>query len=476
MLFNSGDFFFFFILVYLLYVNLPHRGQNILLLIASYFFYGYWDVRFLGLIFISTVVDYVAGITIHEHNQQGNPKKAKTWMLISVMVNLGILGTFKYFNFFAESLTDFAQLFGWEISYTTLNIILPAGISFYTFQTMSYSLDIYRGQMKPTRHFFDFALFVSFFPQLMAGPIERAKRLLPQIQKARVITSEYLAEGGWLILWGLFKKVFIADNLAPYSFWNVVNTSSPTSGDLYIGIIAFSVQFYCDFSGYSDMARGLAYVMGFKLTLNFNLPFTATNPAAFWQKWHITLSSWLRDYVYAPIVRSRLIDGNKFMALVLTMAIAGFWHGAGWQFIVWGALWGIAMHLYRLSIPALNVIKEKHPLAPKLLGFLGAVYSVHIWMLVGQFFVTSGIAHGWSNIWIIFSDWTSSPYTLADLNALIYYIWPLVLMQAAQYYYKDLLVVFRLPYVLRLGVYSLLLFLLFTSGAEGGAEFIYFQF
>ena len=476
MLFNSGDFFFFFIAVYLLYVRLPHRGQNILLLIASYFFYGYWDVRFLLLIFISTIVDYTSGIIIYEHKQNQNDKLAKRWMLLSVFVNLGILGTFKYFNFFAESLYDFAQIFGWEISYTTMNIVLPAGISFYTFQTMSYSLDIYKGSLKPTRHFFDFALFVSFFPQLMAGPIERAKRLLPQIQKARVITSEYLAQGGWLILWGVFKKVFIADNLAPYSYWNVVTSSSPTSGDLYVGIIAFSVQFYCDFSGYSDMARGLAYMMGFKLTLNFNLPFMATNPAAFWQKWHITLSSWLRDYVYAPIVRSRLLKGQRSIALILTMSIAGFWHGAGWQFILWGTLWGLAMIGYRESLPVIGYLKKKGPQVSALLGVGGAIFSVHTWMLVGQFFVTPSIYMGWSNIVTIFTDWTASSYTLLDLKAVLYYIWPLLFMQFAQFKSKDLYIILKWPYMVRLSVYSLILFLLITSGAEGGAEFIYFQF
>jgi len=476
MLFNSGDFFFFFIVVYLLYIRLPHRGQNTLLLIASYFFYGYWNVRFLILIFISTIVDYTAGLTIYHNKLKNNEKAAKRWMILSVLVNLGILGTFKYFNFFAESLTDLAQLFGWTLSYTTLNIVLPAGISFYTFQTMSYSLDIYKGNLKPTRHFFDFALFVSFFPQLMAGPIERAKRLLPQIQKQRIITSQYLAEGGWLILWGVFKKVYIADNLAPYSYWGVVTTQSEVGLDLIVSSIAFTTQFYCDFSGYSDMARGLAFLMGFKLTLNFNLPFTATNPSAFWQKWHITLSSWLRDYCYAPLVRSRLLAGNKSIALILTMAIVGLWHGAGWKFVLWGALWGIGMIVYRFSLPALSYIKKQGKFASNILGVAGALLTIPTWILAGQFFVTPSIQRGWDNIVLMFTDWSISSYTILDFKTVIYYIWPLVLMQIAQFYTKNLNVVLTLPYLIRLSVYSLLLFLLITSGAEGGAEFIYFQF
>ena len=476
MLFNSGDFFFFFIVVYLLYVKLPHRGQNILLLVASYFFYGYWDVRFLALIFISTIVDYTAGLVIHRHKLSHNEKLAKRWMLLSVAVNLGILGTFKYFNFFAESFTDFAHLFGWEVSYTTLKIILPAGISFYTFQTMSYSLDIYRGSLKPTKHFFDFALFVSFFPQLMAGPIERARRLLPQIQKPRVITSQYLTEGSWLILWGVFKKVFIADNLAPLSYWSVISTQSDAAGDLYVGMLAFAAQFYCDFSGYSDMARGLAFVMGFKLTLNFNLPYFATNPAAFWQRWHITLSSWLRDYCYGPIVKSRLIAGNKSLALILTMAIAGFWHGAGWRFILWGGLWGSAMIAYRFLIPTISHFKKKGKWVSNILGISGAMFTVSLWMLVGLIFVTPEIPDALNSITLLFTDWSTSAHTLVDLKTVLYYIWPLVLMQIAQFYSKNLYVVLTWPYLIRLSVYSMLLFLLITSGAEGGAEFIYFQF
>ncbi len=476
MLFNSGQFFFFFIAVYLLYLKLPHRWQNITLLVASYIFYGAWDVRFLILIFVSTVVDYSAGILIYENQESNRIQAAKRWMILSVVVNLGILGFFKYFNFFAENFTDFVHIFGWQVSNPTLQIILPAGISFYTFQTMSYSLDIYRGQLKPTRHFFDFALFVSFFPQLMAGPIERARRLLPQVMKPRHITSEMITEGGWLILWGVFKKVFIADNLAPYTFWSDTMTMSPTAGDIYVGSLAFLLQFYCDFSGYSDMARGLASLMGFKLTLNFNLPYFSTNPSAFWGRWHITLSSWLRDYCYAPLVNSRLLNGNKTMALLLTMTISGFWHGAGWKFIIWGTLWGSAIVVYRYMIPFLNILKKKSLTINNIIGVLGAIFTLHLWILVGQLFIVPETLAGFKNIWILLTDWSFSSYTLRDLLTVFYYAWPLILMQLAQFFSKDLLVIFTWPYPVRLGIYTLLLFLLMTSGAEGGAEFIYFQF
>ncbi|NQV49067.1 MAG: MBOAT family protein [Candidatus Marinimicrobia bacterium] len=476
MLFNSGQFFFFFIAVYLLYVKLPHRGQNILLLLASYIFYGAWDVRFLILIFISTVVDYSAGILIHEKQEANDIRASKRWMILSVVVNLGILGFFKYFNFFTESFADFINLFGWQVSSPVLQIILPAGISFYTFQTMSYSLDIYRGQLKPTRHFFDFALFVSFFPQLMAGPIERAKRLLPQIQKNRIISASNVTEGAWLILWGLFKKVYIADNLAPYAYWSTTLANGDTAGDLYLSGMAFVLQFYCDFSGYSDMARGLASMMGFKLSVNFNLPYFATNPSVFWQKWHITLSSWLRDYLYGPLLRSRLIDGNKTIALILTMAIAGFWHGADWRFILWGTLWGFTIYIYRLMIPYITKYKRRSQTTANILGVLGAITTLHLWMIVGQFFITPAVPVGFRSIMIILFDGSISSHTIIDLKTILFYAWPLILMQIAQFYTKNLNVIFSWPYPVRITIYGILLFLLMTRGAEGGAEFIYFQF
>lgn len=476
MLFNSGQFLFFFIGVYLLYTRLGHRGQNTLLLIASYIFYGAWDVRFLILIFISTVVDYTAGILIHERRQAGRIDSAKRWMILSVVVNLGILGFFKYFNFFADNLVALAQVFGWYISPTTLNIILPAGISFYTFQTMSYSLDIFRGKMKPTRQFFDFALFVAFFPQLMAGPIERAKRLLPQIESPRTIQREQVMEGTWLFFWGVFKKVFIADNLAPYSFWSSAMGMSPTAADIYLGSLAFILQFYCDFSGYSDMARGLASVMGFKLSLNFNLPYFSTNPSVFWSRWHITLSSWLRDYVYAPIVKGKYLNGNKTMALLLTMGISGFWHGADWKFILWGALWGATIYVYRKMIPTIAILRAKGDVWRIFLGIGGAIITLNLWIFLSPLFTSPTLGDGLSNMWIIISDGSTSNYTSKDALTVLYYLWPLVLMQIAQFYTKDHLIIFKVPYPIRIVIYSGLALLLMTSGAEGGAEFLYFQF
>ncbi len=476
MLFNSGEFFFFFIAVYLLYLILPHRGQNILLLLGSYFFYGYWDWRFLGLIFISTIVDYSAGLSIQSARDTGKDRIAKRWLILSIIVNLGILGFFKYFNYFADSFVSVVSLFGWQPSYITLKIILPVGISFYTFQTMSYTIDVYRGIMKPTRHFFDFALFVSFFPQLMAGPIERARRLLPQIQKKRNITYNHLSEGGWLLFWGLFKKVFIADSLAPYSLWGVTFQQSPTGVDIYIASFAFIIQFYCDFSGYSDMARGLASLMGFKLSLNFNLPYFATNPAQLWQKWHITLSNWFRDYCYGPLRQVFKGRFSREYALVITMALVGLWHGASWRFVCWGFSWGVMMFIYRVIQPYLNRLIKKYHRFNFLFAFFGIIFIVNVWILLGQFFVALDFSHAIGAIKIILTNWSYSENSLKDLIAVLYFTWPLILIQLSQYFSKNLDVVRTWPIPVRFALYIVLFFLLTTSGAEGGAEFIYFQF
>ena len=269
MLFNSLEFAIFFPLVLGLYVCFRRRGQNLLLLAASYLFYGWWDWRFLSLIFVSTVVDYFCGRAIGATTE---PKRRKRWLWLSVGVNLGILGFFKYFDFFASSLTDLLSLVGMRANPGTLNILLPVGISFYTFQTMGYTIDVYRGRMEPRRNFLDFALFVSFFPQLVAGPIERARVLLPQIENPRRITFAGLSDGVYLIAWGLFKKIFIADNLARYVD-PVFTDAGPVQGAaVLLAVYAFAFQIYCDFSGYSDIARGCAKCLGFELMVNFNLP------------------------------------------------------------------------------------------------------------------------------------------------------------------------------------------------------------
>ena len=339
MLFNSLEFLIFLPTVFLLYwfvfqKNL--RVQNLLLLISSYVFYGWWDYRFLSLIFLSTIVDYFVGLKIHDSDDK-NKKKSFLW--ISIIFNLGLLGFFKYFNFFIDSWVDLLGAIGYEQKSTwSLNVILPVGISFYTFQTMSYSLDIYHGKLKPTKDFISFASFVSFFPQLVAGPIERASNLLPQILNSRIFKYEQGVKGLRLILYGMFKKVVIADSLAPQVDTIFENYATLNGGVLLLGLIYFSFQIYCDFSGYSDIAIGTSKLFGFELMSNFKFPYFSRDIGEFWRRWHISLSTWFRDYLYIPLGGSK---GGKWLSIrniFIIFIVSGFWHGANWTFIMWGLI------------------------------------------------------------------------------------------------------------------------------------------
>lgn len=337
MLFNSIEFLIFLPSVFILYwfvFNKNLKLQNTLILISSYLFYGWWDYRFLCLIFVSTIVDYFAGINIS--NQNSNHKR-KLFLWFSIVFNLGILGFFKYYNFFIDSWLELLSSFGYEIkSIYTLNIILPVGISFYTFQTMSYTIDIYRGQLKPTRDFISFASFVSFFPQLVAGPIERAKNLLPQILGRREFQYKQGIQGLRLILWGMFKKVVIADSLAPTVNKIFRDYELLDGGILWLGLIYFAIQIYCDFSGYSDIAIGISKLFGFNLMTNFKFPYFSRNIAEFWRRWHISLSSWFRDYLYIPLGGSKNGKSKSLRNIFTIFLVSGLWHGANWTFIFWG--------------------------------------------------------------------------------------------------------------------------------------------
>ena len=338
MLFNSIDFFVFLPIVFLVYwvLNKNLRLQNIWLLMASYVFYGWWDWRFLSLIFLSTVVDFIVGQLIFESRSK---QKRKGFLWFSIIFNVGLLAFFKYCNFFVDSFIDTFSFFGVSIVYSwTLNIILPVGISFYTFQTMSYSLDIYKGKMEPTKDFISFATFVSFFPQLVAGPIERASNLLPQILDQRKFMKEQATQGIKLILWGLFKKVAIADALAPMVDDIFVNASDYPSSTLLLGAIFFGFQIYGDFSGYSDIAIGTAKLFGIELMSNFKFPYFSRNIAEFWRRWHISLSTWFRDYLYIPLGGSKTKRSMVIRNIFLIFLVSGFWHGANWTFIAWGGL------------------------------------------------------------------------------------------------------------------------------------------
>ena len=343
MLFNSVEFFVFLPLVFVLYwFVLPQKKvwQNTLILVASYFFYAWWDWRFLSLIILSTGVDFIAGKIIHQSSKDSQKKQ---FLFISVAINLGILGFFKYFNFFIESWRDAWMMMGVEMDVNTLQIILPLGISFYTFQSMSYTIDIYNDKFEPTNNLLDFAAYVAFFPQLVAGPIERASRLLPQIATVKTFDYKQGIEGMRLILWGFFKKVFIADTLAGYTQTIFSNYEIYDGGVLLLGGIFFAIQIYGDFSGYSDIAIGTAKLFGVELMSNFKFPYFSRNISEYWKRWHISLTSWLNDYVYLPLA-IRFRYWGRFgicLAIFLTFLISGLWHGAGWHFVVWGGIHGL---------------------------------------------------------------------------------------------------------------------------------------
>lgn len=344
MIFNSIEFAVFFACAFFLYHMLSHKRQNVMLLAASYFFYGWWDWRFLGLIMVSTLVDYCTGRAM----PGSAPRRKKLLVTISIVTNLGILGFFKYFNFFADSAVDLLTAMGFQAHRSTLMIILPVGISFYTFQSMAYTIDVYRGQIKPVRKLLTFATYVAYFPQLVAGPIERASRLVPQLEKPRRVTTEMLSSGALLVLIGLVRKVAIADVVAPLVERVFSDPASASTTGIVIALFLFSLQVYGDFAGYSDIARGISRMMGIELMQNFKHPYFACNITDFWRRWHVSLSSWLRDYVYIPLGGNR---GGKFFQmrnLFLTMTIGGLWHGAAWTYVLWGMMHGAGLVAHRL--------------------------------------------------------------------------------------------------------------------------------
>lgn len=338
MLFNTIDFAIFLPIVFILYwfvINENSKGQNILIVAASYLFYGWWDWRFLTLILFSTIVDYLVGLGIYKEENQ---RKRKVLLGISIFVNLGLLGFFKYYNFFLDNFITAFSFFGTEIKSNSLNIILPVGISFYTFQTLSYTIDIYKRKFEPTKDFISFSAFVSFFPQLVAGPIERATNLLPQFYKKRTFEYSKAVDGMRQILWGLFKKIVIADNCARYANLIFNNSEDYSGSTLVLGALFFTFQIYSDFSGYSDIAIGTSRLFGFDLKQNFNFPYFSRDIAEFWRRWHISLSTWFRDYLYIPLGGSRGGTWMKIRNTFIIFIVSGFWHGANWTFIVWGAL------------------------------------------------------------------------------------------------------------------------------------------
>jgi D-alanyl-lipoteichoic acid acyltransferase DltB (MBOAT superfamily) len=343
-LFNSTEFLVFLGAVLALYYRLGHRSQNLMLLVASYVFYGWWDARFLSLLVLSTVVDFFCSHGIHASS---DPARRLRLLRVSIAVNLGVLGFFKYFDFFTSSSVELLNALGLHASLPLLEVILPVGISFYTFQTMAYTIDVYRGQVAPARRFLDFALYVGFFPQLVAGPIERARALLPQLENPRRVDASDWTAAIQLLLLGYFKKVCIADGVAPYVDRAFADPAALSAPDLWLASYLFAIQIYGDFSGYTDIARGVARLFGIRLSVNFRQPYLSSSITDFWRRWHISLSSWLRDYLYVPLGGNRRGRRRTYANLLTTMLLGGLWHGAAWHFVIWGALHGIALAVHR---------------------------------------------------------------------------------------------------------------------------------
>ncbi len=407
MLFNSVVFFIFLPIVFILYWFVTKsrlKVQNALLLIASYVFYGWWDWRFLFLILFSTIVDYWIGGTL---SKEGSVRHRKSLLAISLLVNLGLLGVFKYYNFFVESWIDAFATFGYKMHASTLNFILPVGISFYTFQTLSYSIDVYRNKLQPTKDFVAFAAFVSFFPQLVAGPIERASNLLPQILQKRTFSYRQAVNGLRLILWGLFKKIVVADSLAPIVDEIFNNYHSLPASTLVVGAIAFAFQIYGDFSGYSDIAIGTAKLFGIELMSNFKYPYFSRDIAEFWRRWHVSLSSWFRDYLYIPLGGSRGAKGKTIRNVFVIFLVSGFWHGANWTFVFWGgfhALLFVPLLLANKNRNHTQSVVAENRMLPSFKELLEMAFTFLLVTLAWVFFRAPSVSEAFSYLQNVFSS------------------------------------------------------------------------
>lgn len=405
MLFNSVDFALFLPLVFILYwfgTNKNLRLQNVLLVLASYVFYGWWDWRFLSLIIFSTLIDFGVGLGL---SQTENERLRKTLLWTSVGVNLGFLGVFKYYNFFVGGFVDTFSLLGSNFEPTALNIILPVGISFYTFQTMSYTLDVYHRKIQATRDVIAFAAFVSFFPQLVAGPIERASRLLPQFCQKRTFDYSQAIDGMKQILWGLFKKMVIADNCAEFANTIFGNSEAYPGSTLILGALFFTFQIYGDFSGYSDIAIGTSRLFGFNLTKNFAFPYFSRDIAEFWRRWHISLSTWFRDYLYIPLGGSRGSTWKQIRNIFIVFVVSGFWHGANWTFLAWGALnalFFLPLLLTKNNRQHLDVVAQGNWL-PTIREVLQMGLTFSLTVLAWVFFRATDLSHAFSYLGEIFS-------------------------------------------------------------------------
>lgn len=490
MFFNSLEFAIFFPTVFFLNwlfsKNLVKR--NLLILVASYLFYGWWDWRFLILIFISSFVDFFIGQKLYEVPTK---QQKKLYLLISLVMNLGLLLYFKYANFFIDTFVKSFSFFGKQIDFVDLNIILPVGISFYTFQTLSYSIDIYRGQLKPTKDWLAFFSFVSFFPQLVAGPIERASHLLPQFYKTYKFNYKLVKSGLLLIAFGLFKKMVIADRAALYVN-EVYNHSNAYDGvEYFYATLLFAVQIYCDFSGYSDIAIGAARTMGFDLMKNFDTPYFSKSLTEFWRRWHISLSTWFRDYVFIPLGGS--INGKlkTYSNLFIVFVISGLWHGAAMTFVIWGAIHGIVLIFEKASFTYKNKLLKNINLKKQYFfyNFFFGLITFFTVCIGWVFFRSNSLENALTIIYGIFTKFDFGDFFVKQTyligfkpNEFKILIWSILTLACAEVLHKKKSLIERINdqgIVFRWGVYSLILFYIIIFGKYGNSvveEFIYFQF
>lgn len=482
MLFNSIDFAIFLPIVFVLYWFVFKKSlklQNFFLLVSSYVFYGWWDYRFLSLIIFSTIVDFSVGILLKRESKNSF---RKVYLWISIIVNLGFLGFFKYYNFFLDNLMEGFRLFGTELNATSLQVILPVGISFYTFQTLSYTIDVYKRKLKPTDSIIDFAAFVSFFPQLVAGPIERATNLLPQFYSKRQFNYHKAVDGLRQVLWGLFKKIVIADNCAQFANEIFNNADTYDGSTLLIGAFFFTFQIYGDFSGYSDIAIGTSRLFGFNLMQNFAFPYFSRDIAEFWRRWHISLSTWFRDYLYIPLGGSRGGLNMKIRNTFIIFIVSGFWHGANWTFIIWGALNAIYfLPLLLTDKNRVNIGTIAHGRSlPSLKEGIGMISTFLLTVLAWIFFRAASVASAISYISGIFSK-TLVNEPLFDnrthaLEVFLLIIFMLVIEwigRESQYGLEKIGFNWKREY--RISFYLLIVAIIFLFiGQE--QEFIYFQF
>ena len=478
MLFNSIDFAIFLPIVFLLYWFVTNKNlklQNLLIVVASYVFYGWWDWRFLSLIVFSTVVDYTVG---RQLRTEENQLKQKILLWTSILVNLGFLGFFKYYNFFLDNFITAFTFFGQEIQGNSLNIILPVGISFYTFQTLSYTIDVYKRKLEPTKDFIAFSAFVSFFPQLVAGPIERATHLLPQFYKKRTFDYSKAVDGMRQILWGLFKKIVIADNCAEYANQIFNNSADMNGSTLVLGALFFTFQIYGDFSGYSDIAIGTSRLFGFDLMQNFNFPYFSRDIAEFWRRWHISLSTWFRDYLYIPLGGSRGGTWMKVRNTFIIFIVSGFWHGANWTFIVWGALNAIYFLPLLLTNNNRNnletVAQGKSLPSLKELSFMLLTFGLTVFAWI--FFRAEDMGHAISYISEIFSSSLFTIPTIRPRNLILLimiFVFIEWLGREGQFAIQNLGVKWKRP--IRYVMYYALIIAIFWFGGKE-QQFIYFQF